>query len=344
MESNDPPIHDGLSNSVKSVSVNLSFPSTYPGERGASAVLRMSNNPLNSSGVAKDATFDDNTKNTGCSNNILELTDEILELVLKIEKHVDDPNLFDTMVLAVPDGSCFDLVDHGPVREETATVPLPRKIGIQQPKRKILGTMPLSLYQQYAIQVRQTVEYVKYHYPVIIKNTLHGSGREQKNADDLEISEEERIWLITQSAIEFQLDYKYLVLQKIMILFEWTKLIIQVEEYIRITLKAWRNMLPFTSPFILHQVENSMKEYKGLVDEQRSLKEIIMKMIESAPPATLEHPDKHSVLIDFDKDISTSIAQVHCIGHILCNHLLIISFRTLCLSKGNLVCSASFTI
>lgn len=160
--------------------------------------------------------------------------------------------------------------------------------------RKILGTIPMNLFYQYAHQVKLVIgEYSK--------NGLTNPAVDKE--------------------IEHQINYKSLILHKINILFNWTKLIIQAEEFIRSSVKAWRDRLPFTSSLMLQQIESSLKEYKGLVAEHRVLIETILKMIHSSPPHLLTHPSRTALLISFDNDRSTSLAmvsrQLSCINYII---------------------------
>ena len=104
-----------------------------------------------------------------------------------------------------------------------------------------------------------------------------------------------------------ELEYKKIVLAKIIILLKLTKVIILVEDYIVDTLRTWRDLLPNATTAILQQVDNSIREHKGLLSEHLLVRETIEKMIESSPISS----KNARALVNFannDGDISNQLA------------------------------------
>ena len=213
---------------------------------------------------------------------------EIQKLIKLVKEHVTDPSKFEpsskhlqpaiagsVYVKGTPDEVMFELS-----KGETSATPVPAPP--LRTQRKIIGQLPMNLYYQYAERVQEIVDAHQ------MKTIIEDNNKEALH----------------------QISYKTIVLKKILILFEWTKMIIQVEEFIRTSLKSWRDRLPFTSNLLLQQIENSLKEYKGLVGELGSFKDSIFKMIETSPPNLLSIPQEPQPLINFDNDGSNTIAMV----------------------------------
>ena len=221
-------------------------------------------------------TYQVNPMSLSKKNSMVEQT--IIKLVDQVQRHIVDLELFESLDTASQKSNDEEVLPL--VKEVTHEHRFdPHSCMIHQ-SRKILGTLPMNLLYQYGQQIKLVIEHDM--------NKTKG--------------------LIKQEA-EHQFKYKCLILRKILLLFDWTKLIIQTEKFINLSVKGWRNRLPFTNS-ILQQIENSLKEYKGLVAEHRVLKETVLKMIQKSPPSLLISPKRTALLLKLDNDTSTSLAMV----------------------------------